>query len=56
MLDTYVAIHMIRHRSREVCAKLVARQERMGISTVGLMELLSNKGPGCARLEWRIRW
>lgn len=56
MLDTHVAIHTIRHRPREVRAKFIARQERMCISTVSLMELIADKGPGCARREYRTRW
>ena len=40
MLDTNVAIHTIRHRPREVRAKFIARQGRMCISTVTLMELI----------------
>lgn len=40
MLDTNVAIHTIRNRPSEVRAKFVARQGRMCISTVTLMELI----------------
>ena len=53
MLDTHVAIHTIRHRPRGVRAKFIARQERMCISTVSLMESIPDKGSECARREPR---
>ena len=56
MLDAHVAIHTIRHRPREVRAKFIARQERMCISAASLIELIPDKGPGCARRECRTRW